>query len=262
MRTLVSDVPVWGLVLLFVGGAMLVSAGGFYAARRFDFRSPSTGADTYVSAFGTRASTLFGILLVFVIVSEYGSYQGATKTVRDEATGLAEVIRNTQGFPAAARTRIRDAVVAYGDEVVRHEWPLMEQGKESDIASSKLDGIQRAIASFEPATESQKAFFGGAVSNFDTVVNARRDRIDAAKEHIPGPLLALLFAGALVFLGTMFVFSAARDSLLLGLILVLAALVGAGLFATVTLDYPFSGSLAVSPDAFFQGALKGLVTRR
>jgi hypothetical protein len=259
VRTLVSDVPVWGLVPIFVGGAMLISVGGFLLTRRLDFRSPSTGADTYVSAFGTRASTLFGILLVFVIVSEYGSFQGTTKTVRTEATNLAEIIRNTQSFPDAPQARIREAVAAYGDEVVHNEWPLMEEGKQSDIASARLDDIQRAIASFEPSTEADKAFYGAAVSNFDLLVNARRDRVDSAKEDIPSPLLALLFAGAAVFIATMFVFSAARDSLLLSLILVLAALVGAGLFATVVLDYPFSGSLAVSPDAFFEGALKGVV---
>jgi hypothetical protein len=255
----VSDVPVWGLVLLFVGGSLVIATAGFLVVRWSGFRSPSTGADTYVSAFGTRASTLFGILLVFVIVSEYGSFQGATKTVRDEATGLAEIVRNTQAFPPGARMRIRSAVAGYTDEVVGHEWSLMDEGKESDEASGRLDDIQRALASFEPSNESDKAFFSGAVSNFDVVVNARRDRIDAAREHIPLPLLALLFAGAAVFIGTMFVFSAARDSLLLSLILVLAALVGAGLFATVVLDYPFSGSLAVSPDAFHEGALKGLI---
>jgi hypothetical protein len=252
-------VPVWGLALLFIGCAMAVSAGGFWLARRTDFRSPSTGADTYVSAFGTRASTLFGILLVFVIVSEYGSFQGAGKTVRTEATSLAEVIRNTQSFPAGPRARIRSAVAAYGDEVVHNEWPLMEQGEGSDVASDRLDGIQHALASFDPSTESDKAFYGTAVSNFDDVVSGRRDRLQEANDHIPSPLLALLFAGAIVFILTMLVFSGARDSLLLCLILLLAAVVGAGLFATVVLDYPFSGSLAVSPDAFHEGALNGVV---
>jgi hypothetical protein len=57
----------------------------------------------------------------------------------------------------------------------------------------------------------------------------------------------------------MLVFSGARDSLLLTLILLLAAVVGAGLFATVVLEYPFSGSLAVSPDVFHEGALEGVV---
>jgi len=259
MRTLVSSVPVWGLVILFVGGMMVLSAVGFLLVQKLDFRSPSTGADTYVSAFGTRASTLFGILLVFVIVSEYGSFQGSQRTVRAEATNLAEIIRNTQSFPAAPRDRIRGAVVAYTDEVVHREWTLMEDGEQSDVASGKLDGIQHAISSYSPSDEADKVFYGAAVGNFDAVVNARRDRIDSAKEHIPTPLLGLLFAGAIVFVLTMFVFSAAKDSLLLALIVTLAAIVGAGLFATVVLDYPFTGSLGISPDPFFEGALKGLV---
>lgn len=245
--------------MLFVGGAMLIAVAGFLLTWRLDFRSTSTGADTYVSAFGTRATTLFGILLVFVIVSEYGTYQGATKTVRAEATGLAEIIRNTQAFPSADRQRIREAVASYAGEVIHGEWPLMAEGKESQAASARLDDVQRAIAAFEPSREADKAFFSGAVSNFDVVVNARRDRIDAAKEHIPGPLLALLFAGAAVFVATMFFFSDARDSLLLTLIVMLAVIVGAGLFATVVLDFPFSGSLAVTPDAFHEGALRGVV---
>lgn len=259
MRSLVSSVPTWGLVIVFVGGMMALSAAAFLLVQKLDFRSPSTGADTYVSAFGTRASTLFGILLVFVIVSEYGSFQGAQRTVRTEATNLAEIIRNTQAFPAAPRDRIRSAVIAYGNEVVQREWKLMEDGKQSDVASGKLDGIQHALASFSPSDEADKVFYGGAVSNFDAVVSARRDRIDSAKEHIPTPLLALLFAGAAVFVLTMLVFSAAKDSLLLAMIVTLAALVGAGLFATVVLDYPFTGSLGVSKHPFFEGALKGLL---
>ena len=236
----------------------LPAAGSGWCAR-FDFRSPSTGADTYVSAFGTRASTLFGILLVFVIVAEFGTFQDAGQTVRTEATSLAEVIRSTQSFPPAPRARIREAVGAYGEEVVHGEWPLMEEGEGSVAASDRLDGIQRALASFDPSTESQKAFYGTAVSNFDDVVRGRRDRLQAAKDHLPRPLVALLFAGALVFVLTMLVFSGARDSLLLTLILLLAAVVGAGLFATVVLEYPFSGTLAVSPDVFHEGALEGVV---
>lgn len=259
MRTLVEAVPVWGLALLFVGGVMLISIAGFLVVKKLDFRSPSTGADTYVSAFGTRASTLFGILLVFVIVSEFSSFQNAQKTARTEATNLAEIIRNTQSFPEAPRQRIRSAVVAYGDEVVHREWKLMREGKDSDLASQRLDGIQQAMASFDPSAQSDKGFYSAAVGNFDALVNARRDRLDASKEHIPTPLLVLLFMGAIVFLLTMFAFSAARDSLLLSLIVLLAAVVGAGLFATVVLNYPFTGSLAVSPDPFFEGALKGLV---
>lgn len=204
MRSLVDSVPVWGLVLVFVGGAILFGVLGFGLVRRIGFRSPSTGMDTMVSAFSTRATTLFGILLVFVIVSEYQSYGGTEKTVRDEATNLAEIVRNTQSFPAGPRDRIRAAVAAYGNQVVHREWRAMRAGKETAAASADLDRIQHALASYNPAKESDKQFLSAAVTNFDDLVNARRDRIAAATSQIPAALLALLFVGAGIFIVTMF----------------------------------------------------------
>jgi hypothetical protein len=259
VRTLVSEVPIWGLAIIFIFGMMALALLGFWLVRRTNFRSPSTGIDTYISAFGTRASALFGILLVFVIVSEFGSYNDAKKTVRSEATGLAEIVRNTQEFPAAARGRIREAVGAYGHEVVTREWRLMDEGRHQDATTPLLDELQRAIAGFNPRTESQKAFFGAAVGNYDALVQARRDRLASSDEHIPTPLLVLLFLGAGVFLVTMLPFSGGKDALLGTLVVLLAGLAGAGLFSTIVLNYPFSGSIAISNHVFYEGALKGLV---
>jgi hypothetical protein len=259
MRTLVTEVPIWGLALLFIGAMVGLASLGFWLVRRTDFRSPSTGIDTYISAFGTRASTLFGILLVFVIVSEYNSYSDAQRNVQAEATYLAEIVRNTQGFPAGPVRRIHRAVGAYGHEVVTREWKLMEEGRHEQAVTPLLDGIQHTLAGYEPRTESEKAFYGAAVSNFDSLVQARRDRLEASSAHIPAPLLILLFIGAAVFLLTMLPFSAGKDALLGSLVVLLAALAGAGLLATVVLDFPFSGSIAVSNHEFFEGALHGIV---
>jgi hypothetical protein len=259
VRTLVSEVPIWGLAIIFIFGMMALALLGFWLVRRTNFRSPSTGIDTFISAFGTRASTLFGILLVFVIVSEYGSYNDAQKSVRSEATNLAEIVRNTQQFPAAPRGRIREAVGAYGHEVVTREWKLMDEGRHEEAATPLLDGLQHALGRFEPRTESQKVFFAAAVDNYDALVQARRDRLEASDEHIPVPLLVLLFLGAAVFLVTMLPFSSGKDALLGMLVVLLAGLAGAGLFATIVLDYPFTGSIAISSHEFYEGALKGVV---
>jgi Protein of unknown function (DUF4239) len=252
--------PVWGLVLIFVGGAIFFGVLGFTLVRAVGFRSPSTGLDTMVSAFSTRATTLFGILLVFVIVSEYQSYGGTQKTVRDEATNLAEIVRNTQSFPAGPRERIRAAVARYGNEVVHREWDAMKKGQVTEAASTDLDGIQHALASYSPSKEADKQFLGAAVSNFGGLVNARRDRIAAARNQIPVALLALLFAGAGIFIVTMFGFTTGKDALVYTLIVLLSGLTGAGLFATIVLDYPFTGVLTLSTQAFHEGALRTLIT--
>lgn len=260
MRALVESTTSWELVLLFVGGAIVLSLAAGAPIHALGLRSPSTGADTMVSSFAGRVTTLFGILLVFVIVAEFQTYQDAQSTVQNEATQLASLVRNTQSFPAAPRDRIRAAISRYGNTVVHVEWKLMGSGQESLQASKDLDGIQRALASFSPTREADKQFLTGAINNFDALVNARRDRIDVAQKHLPWPLLALLFAGAAVFTLNMFMFYAAKDSILVVMVILLAALAGAGLYACVVLDYPFSGSLAISNAVFHQGALGGLVS--
>jgi hypothetical protein len=125
MRALVNDLPVWGLSLLFVGGLMLVALAGFLLVHHLDFRSPSTGADTMVSAFSGKATALFGILLVFVIVAEFNHFNDAKGTAQRESSALAEIARDSGPFPAGVQRAIRSAVAAYGNEVVHDEWPQL-----------------------------------------------------------------------------------------------------------------------------------------
>lgn len=41
--------------------------------------------------------------------------------------------------------------------------------------------------------------------------------------------------------------------------MLLAGLTGAGLFATIVLDYPFTGALSISTHPFHEGALRTLI---
>src|SRR3954469_20211765 len=122
MRSLVHDLPIWALALLFLGGLILLSVGGFLAFERLDLRSPNTGADTMVGAFSSRATTLFGILLVFVIVSEFDHYNDTQTTAQKEASALAQILRDSGPAPATVRRDLTAAVAAYADEVVHREW--------------------------------------------------------------------------------------------------------------------------------------------
>jgi len=260
VRTIVNDVPIWALALIFVGASLAVALGGLWLAGRLGIRSPSTGADTMVGAFSTRATTLFGILLVFVIVSEYGHFNDTQTTAQKEASALAQILRDSGPFRADAREQITQAVGAYANEVVHHEWDtLARSGNESERGLPLIRDIERAITVYEPKSANQRAFYDDIVSQLDDVVDARRDRIQDAGSAIPNILLWLLFAGAVVFVLTMVGFSAAIDRLLVPLIVGVAILVAGGLLVTVLLDYPFSSSIGVTSDPFREGILGQLV---
>jgi len=142
MRALVSTVPTWGLAIIFIGGTTLLALVGFLLLHRLGLRSPSTGADTMVSAFSGKATALFGILLVFTIMSEFNHVSDAEGTAQREATALAQMVRDSGAFPVDVQASIRAAVAAYANAVVHDEWrELGASGKASEVAAARLGDL-------------------------------------------------------------------------------------------------------------------------
>jgi uncharacterized membrane protein YgdD (TMEM256/DUF423 family) len=260
MRSVVNSIPTWGLALIFIGGAITVGLTGFWLFGRLGLRSPNAGADTAVSAFSNKATALFGVLLVFTIVSEFGHVDTGNQTVDREATALAQVVRDSQPFPPAVAASIRSAAGDYVNTVVRQEWhSIGAGGKPSTAAANALDLLQTRIYSFSPKGTGQVELYHQTATVYNDLVSARRDRLQAADPAIPTALLWLLLVGSIVFIGSMLAFSRTNDRLLSVLIVGVCALTGAGLLVVVLFDYPFSGSNAISTSAFHQGALATLI---
>lgn len=249
----------WGLALIFIGGTIAVGLIGFRLFGRLGLRSPSTGADTAVAAFSNKATALFGVLLVFTIVSEFGHVNAAQQAVNDEAAALAQVARNSTVFPPAANARIQGAAFRYRDAVVRQEWrSVAATGQSSPATPPALDALRSAIYSYSPKGTAQVELFHQTATDFTALAADRRDRLSAADPAIPSALLWLLLAGSIVFVGSMLAFSRTNDRLLTVLIVGVTALTGAGLLVVVHFDFPFSGSNAISTSPYHQGALATL----
>src|SRR2546423_14819170 len=127
MRWVLNEVPAWALALIFIVGMTAVCLGGFLLVHRLGIRSPSTGMDTMVSAFSGKATALFGILLVFVIVAEFNHFNETKSGVAREASALAQIDRDSGPFPTDVRQRLRDDAGAYARAVVYDEWPLLRR---------------------------------------------------------------------------------------------------------------------------------------
>jgi hypothetical protein len=260
MRTLVETVPLWALTLIFVGGTCILTMAGFVLVHRTGFRSPDAMMDTMVSAYSGKATALFGILLVFVIVSEFDHFKSAQSTVDAEATALAQVSRDAHVFPQADTARVDAAIGRYVRVVRGPEWAsLHRHGAESPQALAALDNLQNQVQRLQPSTARQSVYYGKLADELQSLVEARRDRLDAAHAAIPNILLYLLFGGAVAFIMTMLSFSQGAERVLVAMALSLGALTGAGLLITVVLDYAFSGDVGISTEAFRQGALSHIV---
>jgi len=256
VRTVVDSVPTLVLVLVVVGvvvGLVLLSV---WAVRRL---LPETrdGFDAEVSSqmLGVVAS-LFGLLLAFVVVIEFQAFTSAGATVSAEANGLAAIVRDSHAFDEPGGTNVRAAIGGYVRAVTEQEWPRMRHGDESAAAWRGIDQMFATMQQYKPVTTAQVAFYDDAVRHLNAVLQARRDRLDTSSgDSLPLLIAALVLVGAGVILGYATLVgsrSAAFHAIGAGAI---AVVVGFTLVVLITLQFPFSGGLAVDSHPFRQGVL-------
>jgi hypothetical protein len=262
MRTIVDSVPTAVLVLVVVGAVVGIVLLSVWAVRRW---LPVTrdGFDAEVSSqmLGVVAS-LFGLLLAFVVVIEFQAFSSAGDNVQTEADGLAAIVRDSYAFGEPGGGSIRSSIGDYLHVVVDREWPLMRDGHESPTAWGRIDGVFAAMQAYTPATPSQVAFYDDSVRHLNSVLEARSNRLSASDSNdLPVLIAALILVGSIVILGYATLVgsrSSAFHAIGAGAI---AVIVGFSLVVLLSLQFPFSGGLAVDSHPFKEGVLAPFFTQ-
>jgi hypothetical protein len=247
-RWLLNTFPTWGLVVLIVGGAAVVGVGGFLLMRRF-VPSLATHADSrsLSSAFGI-SSGLFSFVLAFTIGQLYTNFTRANSDARQEASVLAQVLRSSEGLPGIGVT-IRQESLSYAREVRTHEWQLMEHGRSSVQAWQAIDRIYATLDKAR-ATSGSNPFYAQTLARMNDLVVARRTRLDDANLSLPVVFQVMLLFGAVLALSTTWYFKPFGEGIQVAMIGAASALIGTAMLVALMLDYPYSGSIAVSSAPF------------
>jgi len=254
-RWLLNNFSTWELGLMIVGGFVLLALVGFQLTRRWMPSLRDTHSNDITGVILGVLAVVYGIVLAFVIVALYEEFRQAGADVRTEATALSEVYRDSQAFSPPAAAGVKTAVGDYIHAVVVDEWPAMRTGKESDAAWRALTGIYRSVERYTPVTQVQKTFYSEVVVRVNDLAGARRERLNDSEESLPSTFDVLLVCGAVLLLVTTFLFGTQNPRLHQVLTVAVAVLIGFNLLLALALDYPFSGQVAVSNNAFTQGAL-------
>jgi hypothetical protein len=199
--------------------------------------------------------TLFALVLAFVVVNLYSGYEDASNNVGAEANSLSSVLTDIHSFPPAARAEVETAVANYVREVRDDEFPRLRDGVDDPHAQAKLNAIIDAFQHFQPRTPAQVEYYHAASEDLDRLATERINRVDAASATIPGPLLGLMILLAVLTLLTTVLLKTRSFGLDVILSLSIAVSVGAGMVTAAILEYPFSGSIAVSSAPFDRGDL-------
>ncbi|HWS81433.1 MAG TPA: hypothetical protein VN178_10455, partial [Rubrobacter sp.] len=128
--------------------------------------------------------------------------------------------------------------------------PLMTQTRGASSGWTIIDDIRQNLQNFEPRTKAEEQLYAEGLDQVDTLADARRTRLVAAEEGVPGVMWSVLVFGGIAAIGFTYLFgleSTWAHRLMVG---TLAAVIGLVLFTIGAMEHPFSGGARIGTGAF------------
>lgn len=194
----------------------------------------------------------YAVLLGLVVVAAWEQFQTARSTADSEADELAEIFWLGHRLPPAEGHRLQELARSYAQVVVEEEWPLMARGESSPRAWTLIDEIRLTLQNQDPNTDAEQVLYDQGLERVHDLADARRDRLVESHEGIPLILWVVLGVGAIVTVGFTYLFGMDSNTTHTLMVAALALVIGLVLFTIGALEYPFSGAVHLSPEAFHQ----------
>jgi hypothetical protein len=241
-----------------VGGTCLVALAGLEVVQRL---VPATSRQPHNDVAGfiyAALGVIYAVLLALVVISVWEEYQAASETVEQEANAVAEIAWLAHRLPEPEGTHLQELARSYAEEVVHEEYPLMEQGEAPLMTQTQgtpagwtlIDEIRANLQDFQPHTPAGEQLYAEGLDQVQRLADARRMRLVAAEEGIPGVLWAVLIFGGVAAIGFTYLFGMDNTWAHRLMVFTLAAVIGLVLFTIGTLEHPFSGGARIGTEAF------------
>src|ERR671920_1387884 len=197
---------------------------------------------------------VYAVLLALLVIAVWQHYQKANETVESEASAVGEIAWLAHRLPEPEHHQLQEDARSYAQEVVDNEWPLMEQGIEGVQSFPEgwdlIDDLRTTLQEVEPRTVAEQELYAEGLDQIDSLNDARRMRIVASKEGLPGVLWAVLVFGAVGAAGFTHLFGLRNTWAHRVMVMSLTAVIALVLFTIWAMEYPFSGGATLDPEAF------------
>ncbi|WP_213777975.1 DUF4239 domain-containing protein [Caballeronia sp. dw_276] len=186
------------------------------------------------------------LVLGLMINSAKNRFDGINRDVHAFATDLVLLDRTLQlyGSDAAdARRRLARYVERAADGKWTSRDPLLVSDKTSE---ELLNDVGNSLRSFSPADGEHLAVWNDARQEYSKIVELRWALLEQSEGSIPPPIVAMVVTWLLLVFAS-FGYRAPRNAIVIGSLLVAAALMSSTIYLILELDAPFSGAISVSP---------------
>jgi hypothetical protein len=246
--------------VLVVGGVCLVALAGFELVHRFVPASSRQQHNDVAGFIYAALGVIYAVLLALVVIAVWEGYGAADATVEQEANATAEIAWLAHRLPEPRGTHIQELCRSYAEEVVHEEWPLMERGEAPSMAPMRgtpsgwtiIDDIRTNLQDFDPHTKAEEQLYAEGLDLIEELNDARRVRLVAAEEGVPGVLWSVLIFGGIATVSFTYLFGLESTWAHRLMVVTLAAVIGLVLFTVAALGHPFEGGARIGTAAFDQ----------
>lgn len=190
-----------GAVVVLVVTAITVTA-MLLVRRRAPEGSYFSDGDRASGVFGVLA-TGFSVLLGFIIVIAFQSYDQSVAGAEAEATVVLQQIETAQFLPEDTAEPLTGEIICYARSVVGPEWESLGDGTPGDTINPWAAEMYRTIKAADPQTATEQSAYDRWMDQTGERERARLDRSHGAGGLIPPPLwgiLLVIFAVILVYM--------------------------------------------------------------
>lgn len=200
----------WVIVVILVAANVAAMVVMMTLRRRMPAASHFRDSQLAAGALAV-TGTIFAVLVGFVFLLAFQSYQAARSSSQDEAVAAVGLFHVAEQLPDAERDRLQGDLICYSRSVAQVEWPAMADQRSSplveDWASQAAQDFERARLGGSVASGAEQSWFTAT----DNLQRGRRGRLAEASNFIPAAIWLLLIAGGLVVVGYVFLFADRRE---------------------------------------------------
>jgi hypothetical protein len=238
---------VQGLIFI-VGGVALALLGAVHVRRRVPLEiqmEQNEVAGFFIAVLGV----VYGVLLAFAVILVWEQYADAKTTAEKEANSLGDVYTIASGLSEPTRSQIHRDVLEYANVVADDEWTKMTDGYESTAAWRRVDDLYSQVRQYDPSGAREAALHQQLLSSMNELADARRMRLLAARDGVPGLIWGVLIGGTVVTVLFTYFFGLKNFTAQLAMTALYVASIGFVLFLVAAIDYPFTGIVSIKPEA-------------
>jgi hypothetical protein len=239
------------LGVLFIGGSLVYALVGVPLGRKLVHRHIAEGHNDVLVPLFLTAGVMYAVLLAFMVVAEWESYDAAHDNTAEEAALLVPLYRQTTVMAEEKGKEMREAIRAYAEDVVKG-WEGFQAGHRNTQAGKDVNQVFQVFATLTPATKPREIIAAQFLETFTQVIFHRNKRYANAAESLSWVMWFGAITGGVITVGMTFFLYMDRRWPHVTMVSIMSVLFGTLLFIMAIFSRPFVGPLAIEPAPFEQ----------